>query len=87
MLADCPLRALSVGALRTAWAPKIIGAAALHEAMGPNPITSTVFFSSLAALLGNPGQSAYANSNASLDAIAQHWQIQVHPNCVRATRQ
>jgi acyl transferase domain-containing protein/NAD(P)-dependent dehydrogenase (short-subunit alcohol dehydrogenase family) len=55
------------------WAPirvKVLGAFHLHEATRNLPLDFFVMYSSLASLLGSPGQAAYAAGNAFLDALA-----------------
>jgi polyketide synthase 5 len=54
------------------WAPKVIGAWNLHEATAAAELDWFCLFSSAAALLGSPGQGAYAAANSWLDAFA-HW--------------
>jgi polyketide synthase 5 len=54
------------------WAPKVYGAWNLHEATASAPLDWFCSFSSAAALLGSPGQGAYAAANSWLDAFT-HW--------------
>jgi polyketide synthase 5 len=54
------------------WAPKVQGALHLHEATRQEPLDWFCSFSSVAALFGSPGQSAYAAANSWLDAFT-HW--------------
>ena len=54
------------------WAPKVYGAWHLHEATAAADLDWFCLFSSAAALLGSPGQGAYAAANSWLDAFA-HW--------------
>ena len=54
------------------WAPKVYGAWHLHRATADQPLDWFCSFSSAAALLGSPGQGAYAAANSWLDAFT-HW--------------
>jgi polyketide synthase 5 len=54
------------------WAPKAYGAWHLHEACGSHPLDWFCSFSSAAAMVGSPGQGAYAAANSWLDAFT-HW--------------
>ncbi|BBY15897.1 type I polyketide synthase [Mycolicibacterium litorale] len=60
---------LSRQALERVWAPKATGALRLHEATADRQLDWWVGFSSVASLLGSPGQAAYACANAWLDAL------------------
>jgi phthiocerol/phenolphthiocerol synthesis type-I polyketide synthase D len=55
--------------LERVWAPKAVGAWRLHKATANRALDWWVGFSSVASLLGSPGQSAYACANAWLDAL------------------
>lgn len=54
------------------WTPKVHGAWQLHEATADQPLDWFCSFSSAAALVGAPGQGAYAAANSWLDAFT-HW--------------
>ncbi|ORB39182.1 SDR family NAD(P)-dependent oxidoreductase, partial [Mycobacterium paraseoulense] len=54
------------------WAPKVYGAWNLHQATAGQPLDWFCAFSSAAALVGSPGQGAYAAANSWLDAFA-YW--------------
>ena len=53
-------------------APKVAGAWNLHEQTADRELDLFVMYSSLAATIGSPGQSAYTAGNAFLDALAHH---------------
>ncbi|WP_233560151.1 type I polyketide synthase [Teichococcus wenyumeiae] len=65
------LAQLSPDAFATATAAKIEGALHLDRLTRAAPLEHFVLFSSAAALLGLPGQGAYAAANAALDALAR----------------
>ncbi len=54
------------------WAAKVYGASHLHQATAGQPLDWFCSFSSSTALLGAPGQGAYAAANSWLDAFT-HW--------------
>lgn len=60
---------LSRESLDRVWAPKAEGALRLHEVTASRQLDWWVGFSSVASLLGSPGQVAYACANAWLDAL------------------
>ncbi|SBS75589.1 Phthioceranic/hydroxyphthioceranic acid synthase [uncultured Mycobacterium sp.] len=53
------------------WAPKVGGVWNLHGATADQPLDWFCSFSSAAALVGSPGQGAYAAANSWLDAFTQ----------------
>jgi acyl transferase domain-containing protein/acyl carrier protein len=69
VLDDGLVAALSREGLERVWAAKAAGALRLHEATVNRELDWWVGFSSMAALLGLPGQVAYATANAWLDAL------------------
>jgi NADPH:quinone reductase-like Zn-dependent oxidoreductase/acyl carrier protein len=69
---DSTLAKESWSSFREATAPKIEGAWNLHCLTENDPIRLMVFFSSVASILGSPGQGSYAAGNAFLDALAHH---------------
>ncbi|MFV8316603.1 sulfolipid-1 biosynthesis phthioceranic/hydroxyphthioceranic acid synthase [Mycobacterium sp. 23] len=54
------------------WAPKVFGTWSLHKATLGQPLDWFCLFSSGAALLGSPGQGAYAAANSWLDGFS-YW--------------
>lgn len=57
--------------VRAVYAPKINGAENLATQTHFHPLAGTVYFSSLSAQLGTPGQSNYAAANSAVDSVAQ----------------
>ncbi|MDJ0591359.1 MAG: alpha/beta fold hydrolase [Pleurocapsa sp. MO_226.B13] len=53
-------------------APKVTGAWNLHLCTKDLPLDFLVLFSSVASLIGSPGQSNYSVANTGLDAIARY---------------
>ena len=66
---DGLVTALTSEGMQRVWAPKVGGALRLHAATATRDLDWWVGFSSMATLLGLPGQLAYATANAWLDAL------------------
>ena len=66
---DGIVAALTEEGMERVWAPKVAGALRLHAATVTRQLDWWVGFSSMASLLGLPGQLAYTTANAWLDAL------------------
>ncbi|WP_409426234.1 SDR family NAD(P)-dependent oxidoreductase [Mycobacterium sp. SMC-11] len=69
VLGDGLVTAVTRESLESVWSAKAVGAARLHAATAASELDWWAGFSSMAALLGLPGQLGYATSNAWLDAL------------------
>jgi len=72
VLDDAPVRALDAERFERVAAPKITGAWNLHRATLQCELDAFVVFSSVAAVIGTPGQGNYAAANAFLEAFAAY---------------
>ncbi len=66
---DGIVAALTQEGMERVWAPKVAGALRVHAATATRQLDWWVGFSSMASLLGLPGQLAYTTANAWLDAL------------------
>lgn len=69
VLDDTTLQNADWSSFERAFAPKVAGAWNLHQQSAALPLDFFVCFSSVAAVLGAPGQAPYAAANAFLDAL------------------
>ncbi|MGA5817704.1 SDR family NAD(P)-dependent oxidoreductase [Kitasatospora sp. NPDC094028] len=67
---DGVVESLSAGQVERVLRPKLEAAWHLHELTASADLKAFVLFSSVAALMGSPGQGNYAAANAALDALA-----------------
>jgi NADPH:quinone reductase-like Zn-dependent oxidoreductase/short-subunit dehydrogenase/acyl carrier protein len=72
VLDDAPIERLTEERMWKAMAPKVMGAWNLHALTLDMPLDFFVLFSSLASVIGNPGQANYVAGNAFLDALAYY---------------
>jgi polyketide synthase 5 len=71
VIEDATLANITDDLLERDWAPKVLGAWHLHEATVTAPLDWFCAFSSAAAMVGSPGQGAYAAANSWLDSFAR----------------
>ncbi|SEL47260.1 type I polyketide synthase [Rhodococcus maanshanensis] len=69
---DATLGSLTPERLDTVLRPKVDAAWHLHRLTATSEVRAFVLFSSLAGVLGAPGQANYAAANMFLDALARH---------------
>ena len=72
VLADAAIGNQTWESFETVLWPKVLGAWQLHRATIDRNLDMFVLFSSVAGVLGNPGQSNHAAANAFLDQLAAH---------------
>jgi NAD(P)-dependent dehydrogenase (short-subunit alcohol dehydrogenase family)/acyl carrier protein len=72
VLDDGTLEQQEPARFRTVMAPKIQGAWNLHLLTRDEPMDFFILYSSMASLLGLPGQGNYAAANAAMDALAHY---------------
>ena len=72
VLADASIGNQSWEHFETVLWPKVLGAWHLHRATADRDLDLFVLFSSVAGVLGNPGQANHAAANAFLDQLAAH---------------
>lgn len=76
ILDDGILLQLNAERFQTVMAPKVDGAWNLHLLTADKPLDFFVLFSSVASVVGSPGQANYSAANAFLDALAHHRRAQ-----------
>ena len=72
VLSDAALGNQSWESFQTVLWPKMLGAWHLHRATADRDLDMFILFSSVAGVLGNPGQANHAAANAFLDQLAAH---------------
>ncbi|WP_340539824.1 SDR family NAD(P)-dependent oxidoreductase [Nocardioides sp. GXZ039] len=72
VLADASIGRIAPHQVEQVMRPKVDGAWHLHRLTRHRDLSFFVLFSSIAGLLGSPGQGTYGAANAALDALAAH---------------
>lgn len=84
VLDDATIATLDAEGLERVLAAKARGALHLHEATQGLELDHFVVYGSVSAMVGNPGQAAYAAANAYLDGLVHHRRAQgLTGTCVR----
>ena len=76
VLDDAVVTGLTPAQFGTVFAPKVDGAWHLHKLTQNLELDFFVLFSSIAGVIGTPGQANYAAANSFLDALAHHRRAQ-----------
>jgi polyketide synthase 5 len=71
VIEDATLGSITDALIDRNWAPKVMGAWRLHEATATASLDWFCSFSSAAAMVGSPGQGAYAAANSWLDSFTR----------------
>lgn len=61
------------------WGPKVAGSWLLHHLLPKDSLDFFILFSSVASLLGSPGQANYAAANSFMDALSSQRKVQGLP--------
>ena len=70
VLADNTLAKQLPSGIRAAFAPKSAAVGTSRHQLAAHPVVQEILFSSVASLLGSPGQANYSAANSLLDALA-----------------
>ncbi|CAD7696941.1 unnamed protein product, partial [Ostreobium quekettii] len=71
VLRDAAIANQNVQSIRVVFAPKVVGTKNVESGGWLQPTATHVFFSSVASLLGAPGQTNYGGANAFMDSTAE----------------
>ena len=76
VLSDATISGQSRSRMLQVMGPKVVAALKSQGQAGLQPLQFRLLFSSIAALVGSPGQANYSAANAILDSMAEHMQYQ-----------